>query len=201
MQNDIFKRQTLAVVSTSAHFYCICSKMMFLAWLHSASRESFRAEVRHSAHRQLALQGLISHAEVLEQELNQRGSPTDAGHAADSLSSSPPNGAAPFSRQGSTPSQQHLPSRGSRSLQLLHWDDRKSHDGLEDQGLVLYEHGQLSDVFTLLLQGKACIRTGRQLVSSALLCAACESQQAMRAGAGASFSMLVSCARSICCWH
>ena len=107
-------------------------------------------------------QGLISHAEVLEKEtIHHRGSPSEAGGAGcDSLSSSPPVGG----QHGGTPQGGNSPrarllSRGSRSFQLHQWEEGHSTDAREE-ALLLYEHGQSSDMFTLLLQGRALIRTG-----------------------------------------
>lgn len=81
-----------------------------------------------------AVQGLISHAEVIERE---PGSPVE--HTAEHNPSPSTNWG-----QGNS-----LSSRFSRALSL-------------DEGQVtLYERGRASDTFTLILQGKVLIRTGK----------------------------------------
>ena len=83
------------------------------------------------------LQGLISHAEVLEIEALV---PSDRGG---DKSQSPP---------GSRGASLSLTSRLSR--QSTHGSPNS-----EDQ-ITLYEHGKHTDTFTLILQGKVLIRTG-----------------------------------------
>lgn len=111
--------------------------------------------------RELLLQGLISHAEVLEKETHHRGSPSEAAGGIDSLSSSPPVGS--HGAHGTPIDSNRLLSRGSLSYQLNQWEGGHEPDARED-ALLLYEHGQACDVFTLLLQGKALIRTGVPLL-------------------------------------
>ena len=72
----------------------------------------------------------------------------------DSLSSSPPTA---------------MMSRGSLSLHALHQWEGGLPDTSNEDGLVLYEHGRTSDAFTLLLQGRALIRTGAGLLMGVLL--------------------------------
>ena len=83
------------------------------------------------------VQGLISHAEVVEREAgNGLEQPGDANHSP---------GAITWGRSSS------LASRFSRSL-------IEEEDPADE--VTLYEQGKPSDTFTLILQGKVLIRTG-----------------------------------------
>ena len=86
------------------------------------------------------LQGLISHAEVVEREAgNGLEQPGDSSHSPAAIT---------WGRSSS------LASRFSRSL-------IEEEDPADE--VTLYEQGKPSDTFTLILQGKVLIRTGGAL--------------------------------------
>lgn len=87
---------------------------------------------------QLYVQGLISHAEVIERELS-----SPAEHTGE-----------------------HNPSPGTSWGQGNSLSSRFSRSALsEAQQVTLYERGVPSDTFTLILQGKVLIRTGKLVLN------------------------------------
>ncbi|KAK9793438.1 hypothetical protein WJX73_001824 [Symbiochloris irregularis] len=117
-------------------------------------------EFSHLAVFELPLKGLISHAEVLEKEMGashppHKGSPTD-----------PRDTGSPFEAHALSPASSTTGQLLSRRSHSLQHSDFGNSLGLpeppsgQDDALVLYEHGDASDAFTIILQGRALIRTG-----------------------------------------